>query len=59
MTYCSAYLASSVLVIIDAITSFAVNDDIFSTHVTAATVRDDSPLPREEFHHPRQKTKEP
>ncbi|KAJ4438079.1 hypothetical protein ANN_14018 [Periplaneta americana] len=30
ITYCSTYLASSVLVIIDAITSVAVNDDIFS-----------------------------
>ncbi|KAJ4445095.1 hypothetical protein ANN_06894 [Periplaneta americana] len=30
ITYCSTYLASSVLVIIDAITSVALNDDIFS-----------------------------
>ncbi|KAJ4431031.1 hypothetical protein ANN_19624 [Periplaneta americana] len=40
ITYCSTYLANSVLVIIDAIISVAVNDDIFSyiytTHATRA-----------------------
>ncbi|KAJ4433219.1 hypothetical protein ANN_15477 [Periplaneta americana] len=32
ITYCSTYLASSVLVIIDAINSVALNDDIFPTN---------------------------